>query len=67
VWVTGEDTITIECAQVALAPIAKTPEAVGKKLRWTAAIEWYREGRVSQDKFAGIAGSSGIDFTGALE
>ena len=38
----------------------------GREVRLAAAIEWYREGRVSQGKGAEIAGLSRIDFLDAL-
>ena len=62
-----ENLITIELPHDALFAIAETPEAVAKELRLAAAIEWYREGRISQDEGAGIAGLSRPDFGSALE
>src|SRR5262245_46764869 len=62
----GENTITIKLALEALAPIAKTPEAFAKEMRLAAAIEWYREGRVSQGRGAEIAGLNGAEFLEAL-
>jgi predicted HTH domain antitoxin len=62
----GESIITIELPQEALAPIAETPEAFGREMRLAAAIEWYREERISQGQGAEIAGLSRIDFLDAL-
>ena len=62
----GENHITIELPQDVWAPIAETPEAFAKEMRLAAAIEWYREGRVSQGRGAEIAGLSRIDFLDAL-
>ena len=59
--------ITIELPREALSPIAETPEAFANELRVAAAIEWYREGRVSQGEGAGIAGLSRVDFSSTLE
>ena len=63
----AENRITIELPRDALSAIAETPEAVAKEIRLAAAIEWYREGRISQDEGAGIAGLSRPDFGSALE
>jgi predicted HTH domain antitoxin len=61
-----EQMITIELPREALAPIAETPEAFAKEMRLAAAIEWYREGRISQGRGAESAGLSRIDFLDAL-
>ena len=58
--------ITIVLPQDALAPIAESPEAFANEMRLAAAIEWYREGRISQGRAAEIAGRSRIDFLDAL-
>src|SRR5438270_8914420 len=58
--------ITIALPEEVLAPIAETPEAFAKEMRLAAAIEWYREGRVSQGDGAEIAGLNRIDFRDAL-
>jgi predicted HTH domain antitoxin len=47
-------------------PFTGTPEAFAREVRLAAAIEWYREGRVSQGKAAEIAGLSRTDFLDAL-
>ncbi len=58
--------ITIEVPPDALTSIAETPQAFAKEMQVAAAIEWYREGRLSQDKAAEIAGLSRADFASAL-
>jgi hypothetical protein len=63
----AQSLITIELPRDALSPIAETPEAFAKELRVAAAIEWYREGRVSHGEGAGIAGLSRVDFNSTLE
>jgi hypothetical protein len=58
--------ITIEVPPEAVTSIAETPQAFAKEMQVAAAIEWYREGRLSQDKAADIAGLSRAAFTRAL-
>jgi predicted HTH domain antitoxin len=59
-------TFTIELPEGVLTPFAGTPEAFAREVRLAAAIEWYREGRVSQGKGAEIAGLSRREFIEAL-
>ena len=59
-------TFTIELPESLLMPFAGTPEMFAREVRLAAAIEWYREGRISQGKGAEIAGLSRIDFLAAL-
>jgi predicted HTH domain antitoxin len=59
-------TFTIELPESVLLPFAGTPDAFAREVRLAAAIEWYREGRISQGKGAEIAGLSRIDFLDAL-
>ena len=59
-------TFTIELPESLLTPFAGTPEAFAREVRLAAAIEWYREGRVSQGKGAEIAGLSRSEFIEAL-
>ena len=59
-------TITVEFPESAVPHFAATPEAFARELRLAAAIEWYREGRVSQGKGAEIAGVSRVAFLDAL-
>ena len=62
----GTNTFTIELPEDVLTKFAETPEAFARELRLAAAIEWYREGRVSQGKGAAIAGVSRVEFIEAL-
>lgn len=62
----GTNTFTIELPADILTKFARTPEAFAREVRLAAAIEWYREGRVSQGKGAEIAGMSRIEFLDAL-
>jgi hypothetical protein len=60
------DTFTIELPESLLTSFAETPEAFAREVRLAAAIEWYREGRVSQGKGAEIAGMNRWEFLQAL-
>ena len=62
----GSNTITIELPEGFPAEIAGTPEAFAGAFRLAAAIEWYREGKVSQGQGALFAGLSRPDFLDAL-
>src|SRR5438270_7099437 len=65
----GQDTsstVTIELPEGFPAGIGGTPEAFAREFRLAAAIEWYREGRVSQGQAAGFAGLGRADFLDEL-
>src|SRR3954454_16365619 len=62
----GTATFTVELPESLLTTCAETPEDFARELRRAAAIEWYREGRVSQGKGAEIAGMSRWEFIQAL-
>lgn len=62
----GTSTFTIELPQGVLEPLASTPDAAAKELRLAAAIEFYREGRISQGQGALIAGLSRAQFLDEL-
>jgi predicted HTH domain antitoxin len=62
--VTG--TFKIELPESVLTTFAETPDAFAREIRLAAAIQWYREGRVSEGKAAEIAGLSRTDFLDAL-
>jgi predicted HTH domain antitoxin len=59
-------TITIEMPETVLPGFTTTPEEFAREFRRAAAIEWYREGRVSQGKGAEIAGLNRWEFIQAL-
>jgi predicted HTH domain antitoxin len=59
-------TLTIELPADALGFIGRTPEGIAKAVRLAAAIEWYREGRVSQGQGAEIAGLNRAQFLDEL-
>ena len=50
--------ITLEIAESAALHFGETPEVIGKNLLLKAAIEDYREGRISEGRFAEIIGVS---------
>ena len=58
--------LTIELPDGVLTDLAPTPQALAKELRLAAAIEWYREGRISQGQGALIAGMSRAEFLDEL-
>jgi predicted HTH domain antitoxin len=62
----GTSTFTIELPQGVLSHLAPTPEQVSKALLLAAAIELYREGRISQGQGALIAGMSRAQFLDEL-
>ena len=62
----GAGHFTIELPGSVLAGFAGTPEAFARELRLAAAVEWYRQGRVSQGRGAEIAGLSRGEFLDAL-
>ncbi|MGO9469907.1 MAG: UPF0175 family protein [Isosphaeraceae bacterium] len=62
----GTSTVTIEFTDDVLNLFAQTPEAFAKEMRLAAAIEWYREGRISQGQGAEIAGLDRIEFLDEL-
>src|SRR5438093_6045874 len=62
----GTATFTIELPESLWTQFAGTPEDFARELRLAAAIEWYREGRISQGQGAALAGLSRHDFLDAL-
>ncbi len=62
----GPETITLELPAQLLADYPGTHQEFVQDLRLAAAIEWFREGKVSQGKGAEIAGLSRWEFILAL-
>jgi predicted HTH domain antitoxin len=62
----GRNTLTIDVPQGVLAHLAPTPEGASKELLLAAAIELYREGRISQGQGTLMAGMSRAQFLDEL-
>jgi predicted HTH domain antitoxin len=62
----GQETITLELPAQLLAEYPGTPDEFVQEFRLAAAMEWFREGRISQGKAAEIAGMSRWEFVLAL-
>ena len=56
------DVITIHLPAGLPGEIAPTAEAFEGEFRLAAAIEWYRQGRITQGRGAEVAGLSRADF-----
>jgi len=59
-------TITIEFPAAVLSALRRSPDEFGRELRLAAAIHWYSQGEVSQEKAAQIAGLHRIAFLDEL-
>ena len=62
----GMSTFTIEIPRASWSRWRPTPEAAARELLLAAAIELYREGRISQGQGAMIAGMSRAQFLDEL-
>jgi predicted HTH domain antitoxin len=62
----GSETITLELPARLLADYPGSRQEFLKDLRLAAAIEWFREGKISQGKGAEIAGISRWEFIAEL-
>ncbi len=62
----GTSTLTIAVPEGVLSHLAPTPEAASRELLLAAAIELYREGRISQGQAALMAGMSRAQFLDEL-
>lgn len=58
--------IELDLPAEVVAALNCTPAAFAGKLRLAAAIHWYRQGRLSQECAAGLAGLDRTDFLLAL-
>jgi predicted HTH domain antitoxin len=59
-------TLSIPLPESAFSALHLDPEAFAREMRIAAAIQWYAQARVSQDKAAEIAGLSRAAFIEAL-
>ncbi len=58
--------ISIPLPETVFSALHLAPEAFVKEMRVAAAIQWYAQARISQNKAAEIAGLSRADFIRAL-
>jgi predicted HTH domain antitoxin len=54
--------ITLEFPEEAFAALRRSPEAFAVEIRLAAAIHWYQQGVVSQERAAMLAGLARMDF-----
>lgn len=59
-------TVSVPLPESAFSALHLDPEGFAREMRISAAIQWYAQGRVSQDKAAEIAGLSRAAFIDAL-
>lgn len=62
----GTNTLTIDLPEGILSDLAPTAESLAKEVLIAVAIEWYREGRISQGQGALIAKMSRTEFLDEL-
>jgi len=58
--------LTIEMPDEVYTALRRSPAEVQKEVRLAAAIRWYSQGIISQERAAGIAGLDRTDFLMAL-
>jgi len=58
--------LSIPLPETAFSALHLGPEAFVQEMRTAAAIQWYTQARISQDKAAEIAGLSRAEFIRAL-
>jgi predicted HTH domain antitoxin len=59
-------TLTIELPDEVYETLSRSPAEVQREVRLAAAIRWYSQGRISQERAAAIAGLDRTDFLMAL-
>jgi predicted HTH domain antitoxin len=59
-------TLTIELPDEVYETLRRSPSEVQKEVRLAAAIRWYAQGLISQERAAAIAGLDRTDFLVAL-
>jgi len=59
-------TIELAMPEEAFSALRRSPAEFGSELRIAAAIHWYRQGQISQEHAASIAGLDRTDFLLAL-
>ena len=58
--------LSIEIPESIFATLQRSPRELEREVRLAAAIDWYRQGLISQGRGAEIAGISRADFIDAL-
>ena len=59
-------TLTIELPEGAFSALRRSPQEFAKEMRIAAAVQWYAQQQISQEKAAEIAGLSRVDFLDEL-
>ena len=59
-------TLTIELPEGAFSALRRSPQEFAKEMRIAAAIQWYAQQQISQEKAAEIAGLSRAEFLDEL-
>lgn len=59
-------TLTIELPEGAFSALRRSPQEFAKEMRIAAAVQWYAQQQISQEKAAEIAGLSRIEFLDEL-
>lgn len=59
-------TIAINLPEEVFSSLKLTPQEFVRQMRLTSAIQWYRQGKISQEKASMIAEMDRIDFLQAL-
>ncbi len=59
-------TVNIELPDGAFSALRRSPQEFAKEMRIAAAVQWYAEQRISQEKAADIAGLSRAEFLDEL-
>lgn len=58
--------VNVELPETVYSLLHCSPEEIGDELRLAAAVQWYQQGRISQEQAAVIAGLDRTDFLLAL-
>jgi predicted HTH domain antitoxin len=59
-------TLTIELPESAFSALRRSPQEFAKEMRIAAAVQWYAQQQISQEKAAEIAGLSRTEFLDEL-
>ena len=59
-------TLTIELPEGAFSALRRSPPEFAREMRIAAAVQWYAQQTISQEKAAEIAGLSRIEFLAEL-